>query len=93
MQPRGGRLGSPIQLTVENNDYNDAVIYAVWDWDGGRRYRVGTVTGKTSQTLEIPWRGSAVVFDVDFVGGQGYDVDPTEVDAGDHLSLMLVLRW
>ena len=54
---------------------------------------MGTVTGKTSQTLEFPWRGSAVTFDVDFVGGQGYDVDPIEVDAGDHLSLVLVLRW
>ena len=69
------------------------MIYAVGTGTEDAGIGWGTVTGKTSQTLEFPWRGSAVTFDVDFVGGQGYDVDPIEVDAGDHLSLVLVLRW
>jgi len=87
MQPYGG-LGAPVQLTVQNNDFNDAVIYA--NWQGGVRDRVGLFTGKTSQTVSFPWRGDFVTFQVDFIAGAVFDVDPIDVQAGDHLDLVLL---
>ena len=57
---REAALGQPIQLTVENNDFNDAVVYA--NWQGSVRHRVGLFTGKTKQTVTFPWRGDIVQF-------------------------------
>ena len=87
MRPGSG-FGSPIQLTVQNNDFNDAVVYA--NWQGSVRQRVGLFTGKTKQTVTLPWRGDVVQFEVDFIAGSAFFVDPIDVQAGDHLDIVLM---
>lgn len=86
MRPGSG-FGAPVQLTVQNNDFNDAVVYA--NWSGGVRDRVGLFTGKTKQTMSFPWRGDMVVFEVDFIAGDILTIEPIDVQAGDHLDLVL----
>src|SRR5690242_19805694 len=63
----GGRMAEEnILITVDNQDFRDATLYANWN---GVRQRVGTVTGKTTSTLETPWREYMVQLEVDFLGG------------------------
>ena len=87
MRPGNG-FGGPVQLTVENNDFNDAVVYA--NWQGSVRHRVGLFTGKTTQTVTLEWRGDVVQVEVDFIAGSAFFVDPIDVQAGDHLDIVLM---
>lgn len=76
-----------VQVTVENNDFRDATIYANWN---GYRHRVGMVTGKTTETFSMDWRNEFVQLQVDFVGGGGFDSDVVDVYEGDHLSFVIL---
>jgi hypothetical protein len=78
----------PVLLTVQNQRFEDASIYAIWQ--GGPRRRVGTVTGMTSQTFSFEWVSDEVTFDVDFLASEGYIVDTIDVDPGDHLDLVIL---
>lgn len=75
-----------VRLTVENNNPKDAAIYANW---GGRRNRVGMVTGKTTRTFEMRWRYEEVRLEVDFVAGTGFVSEPIAVYGGDHLNFVI----
>ena len=81
------RVSSDIQLTVQNNDFNDARVYAIWSGSG--RTRVGLVTGKTSETFKIQWKSNVVRIEADFIAGGSFAADPIDVNEGDHLELVI----
>lgn len=82
-----GSRSEGVLLTVENNDFRDASIYAVWD---GVRTRVGSVTGKTSQTFRIRWRSEDLRLDIDFLGAGEYSSESIGVFQGDHLNFVIM---
>ena len=82
------KYGSVVQLTVQNNDFKDATVYAVWD--GGTRRRIGMVTGKTSATFTFDWVSHRMHIEADFVAGEGFTSDEIEVWQGDHLDLVIM---
>ncbi len=82
------KFGSVVRLTVQNNDFKDAVIYA--NWEGSTRRRVGLATGKTSQTFTFEWGGPVVRFEADFIAGDRIFIEAIEVLEGDHLDLVLM---
>jgi hypothetical protein len=84
----GRGRSQPVQLTVQNQRFEDAAIYAVWR--GGVRQRVGLATGTTSSTFSFEWKADVVQFEVDFIAADGYMVDPIEVSPGDHLDLVIL---
>ena len=78
-----------VVLTVENDRFEDARIYAVWR--GGQEHRLGTATGKTSQNFSFDWVADEVQIRVSFVAAaDGYTVDPISVAPGDHLNLKII---
>jgi len=80
-----------VTITVQNDDYSDATIYA--NWHGVRR-RVGMVIGKTTETFVTPWRDYEVVLEVDFVGGGGLRAAAEfSVNPGDHLDFVIMPGW
>jgi hypothetical protein len=80
-----------VLLTVDNQDYRDATIYA--DWNGVRQ-RVGFVIGKTTETFSMPWRDYEVRFAVDFVGGGGLPLgERISVWAGEHIDFIIMPGW
>jgi hypothetical protein len=89
--PFDGDTDATIQITVDNQDWRDATLYA--DWNGVRQ-RVGMVLGKTSETFRTPWRDYYLRLDVDFVGGGGLPSrDPIQVQAGDHIDYVIMPGW
>jgi hypothetical protein len=82
------KYGSVVQLTVQNNDFKDATVYAVWE--GMSRRRIGMVTGKTSATFTFDWVSHKIHIEADFVAGEGFTSDPIEVWEGDHLDLVIM---
>jgi hypothetical protein len=93
-----GRVRDPLEarkrpekvlLTVENDRFEDARIYAVWR--GGQERRLGTATGKGSQTFSFDWVDDQIQIRVSFVAkADGYTVDPITVAPGDHLQLKIL---
>lgn len=81
---------SPVRITVQNQDFYDAVIYA--HWSGSTKERVGMVTGKTTQTFETTWRSETVRFEADFISGGSVFFDPIDVWGGDHLDLVVMIQ-
>ena len=79
-----------VLLTVENNDFRDANIFAFWD--GAMRDRVGFVTGKTSRTFRMRWRSERVQVGIDFVGRGRHRSDNIDVWPGDHLNYVIIGR-
>jgi hypothetical protein len=89
LPPMMGRgRNEPVKLTVQNQRFEDAAIYA--NWRGGKRQRVGLAIGTTSTTFEFPWVSEIITFDVDFIAADGYQVDAIEVNPGDHLDLVIL---
>ena len=82
------KFGSVVRLTVQNNDFKDATVYAVWD--SGNRRRIGMVTGKTSATFTFDWVSHILSIEADFVAGEGFVSDPIEVWEGDHVDLVIM---
>lgn len=82
------KFGSVVQLTVENNDFRDATIYAIWE--GTTRRRVGLATGKKTTDFTIEWVSGSVVFEGEFVAGERLILGEIEVWEGDHLDLVVM---
>ena len=76
-----------VLLTVQNNDFRDASIYAIWN---GVRRRVGSVTGMTSETFRMTWMSEEIQLAIDFVGGGGYTSERVPVTQGDHLDFVIM---
>lgn len=76
-----------VRLTVQNMDFRDASIYALWN---GVKRRVGSVTGMTSETFRMQWQSEEIQLQVDFVGGGGYVSERVPVTQGDHLDFVIM---
>jgi hypothetical protein len=80
-----------VGLTVDNQDYRDATVYANWN---GVRQRIGMVIGKTTETFTIPWEDFQVRLEVDFVGGGGFESrEPIGVWPGEHVDFIIMPGW
>lgn len=75
-----------VLLTVDNQNFKDATIYARWN---GERRQIGTVTGKSQHTFELEWRSHRILIEVDFVAGGHYRSNAMDVDRGDHLKFII----
>ena len=78
-----------VLLTVQNNDFRDASIYAIWN---GVRKRVGSVTGMTSETFRMQWQSEEIQLAIDFLGGGDYVSERVPVMQGDHLDFVIMGR-
>ena len=59
--------GLPIVIEIQNNNFQDATVYAIRE---GERQRLGVVVGKTDDAYAIPWRPNfALRLEVRFLGG------------------------
>lgn len=78
-------------VRVENQAFLDATVYVI---AGGQRQRIGTTTGSSRQTLEIP-RGimfgpTQLSFLIDFIGSQRTPIsDVISVSPGDTVVLTI----
>jgi len=93
MLPRGERPApdavsnnEPVLLEVNNQNFQDARIYVIWD---GFRERAGLVNGNTRQTLRLQSRDGQLRVEVDFVAGGGYVTDPIQVWRGETIQLII----
>jgi len=69
----GAERNETIRLTVTNQNFSDARIFALWN---GERRRLGIVTGNRSETFTMNWRpGATLRIEVDFVGGGSFVSD------------------
>lgn len=78
---------SSVDVTISNLNFNDATIHAIWE--GGRRERVGRVTGNTTRTFTLEFRTDAVRFEIDFLAGGDFVGNQITVSPGDHVQLTL----
>lgn len=86
--PFGEFQDDQVRLTVHNNDYRDAVIYAVWN---GYKDRVGMVTGTRSQTFAMKWKSEWIRVQVSFIGdNEEQTSDQIPVTPGDHLDYVIL---
>lgn len=77
----------PIQIDVQNNNFNDVTIWAI---RSGQRIRLGRVTGKTDQRFRIPWNPAIpIYFSIDVVGGRGCTSNSLPVEPNARVWLML----
>lgn len=77
-----------VQLTVENQRFADAVVYAVWG--AGPRDRLGMVTGNTTRTFATPVRrGGDMRVEVHFVGGDDLAAESIGVFEGEDIHLVI----
>ncbi|MSR35733.1 MAG: hypothetical protein EXR95_03670 [Gemmatimonadetes bacterium] len=79
--------GQYIQVTVENQNFKDATVYAVWG--AGNRDRLGLVTGNTTQTFTVPWKQGDMRVQVDFIAGDDTVTESMGVNRGDHLQVTI----
>ena len=77
-----------VMVTIQNNDFKDATIYA--NWAGTTRRRGGLSVGKTTQTFDLEWKSEIVQFEADFIAGRTFTFDPINVREGDHLELIIM---
>lgn len=68
----------PIQIDVQNSNFNDVTIWAI---RSGQRIRLGRVTGKTDERFRIAWNPAIpIYFAIDEVGGRGCRTNSLSVD-------------
>ena len=85
----GGAAGSASALRIEvrNLHFNDATLHAV---SSGSRYRLGTVSGKSDATYEVPWQGQqSVRIEIDLLAGDRFTTRPVSVTPGDRVELYI----
>ena len=79
--------GDQVQLTVENQNFKDADVFAVWS--GGNRDRLGMVTGNTTQTFTVEAKGADMRVEVDFIAGDDVVTEAIGVFHGDHVQITI----
>ena len=81
------REDTEVMLTTENQNFSDAVVYAIWG--AGARDRLGMVTGGNTETFQLNVKGSELRVEVDFIGGPSYTSEPIGVFPGDDLQFRI----
>ena len=76
-----------VLVTVENQNFKDAVVYAVWG--AGERDRLGLVTGHTTKTLTAPFKPGDLRIEVDFIAGDDVLTESMGVFHGDHVQVTI----
>jgi ABC-type taurine transport system ATPase subunit len=81
----------PAMVRVENQDFNDMVIYAI---SGGQRVRLGLATGNSTKTFTIPryltTGAGPILFLADPIGGNQIPVrEEMSVRPGDLVTLTI----
>jgi hypothetical protein len=77
--------GNDIQITVENQNFKDATVYAIWG--AGNRDRLGLVVGNTTQTFTAPYKAGDFRVEVDFIAGDDIVTENMGVTRGDHIQV------
>jgi hypothetical protein len=78
-----------VQLTVQNQRFEDAAIYANWS-PAGSATASGWLPARPPRPSASKWRADMVQFDIDFIAADGYPTDPIDVSPGDHLDLVIL---
>jgi len=89
-----GRMGRPVpsrgdsvSITVENQNFYDANVFAAYQ--GQTERRLGTVTGFTTDTFRIPWYNAQLRMRMNFIAAGGTLSNILTVDPGDVLQLII----
>lgn len=81
------RQADTVLVTVINQNFYDANVYA--SYDGYEVRRLGLVTGFSTDTFALPWRGSLLRMHMRFVGAGGGSSNELLVDPGDVLEFII----
>ena len=85
--PGASTAEDPIQIDVQNSNFNDVTIWAI---RSGQRVRLGRVTGKTDQRFRIAWNPAIpIYFTVDEVGGRGCRTNSLSVERNARVWIMI----
>jgi hypothetical protein len=87
IEPREAGAARSVLVTVENQNFKDAVIYALWG--AGPRDRLGMVTGNTTQTLSAPFKTGDLRIEVDFIAGDDVVSHSLGVFEGEHVHVTI----
>lgn len=82
------RESTEVEITVENQNFKDAVVYAIWG--AGPRDRLGTVTGNTTQTFSTEAQSTGEVrVEIDFIGAGPVATESMGVFEGDDIRVVI----
>jgi hypothetical protein len=81
---RRANLYPPVKIHVENLNFYDATVYAVWRSD---RRRLGVVNGNGRQSFSSDWIGPDVTLEIELLAGRRYRSDTIGVSPGDDVIL------
>jgi hypothetical protein len=81
-----------IQIKIVNLNFQDATVWALIS--GGRRQRLGIVSGKREAEFTLPWRFSEPLrLEFDLVAGPRCVTEDLTVDPGDLLELQIASNF
>jgi hypothetical protein len=79
--------GPPVVIVVQNNNFQDATVYAIRE---GERRRLGVVVGKTDESFGMPWRPNFILrLEVRFLGGGACATRGVQMEPGQRYVLAL----
>jgi hypothetical protein len=77
-----------VEVTVENQNFKDAVVFAIWG--AGPRDRLGMVTGNTTETFTTAARGGGDMrVEVDFIAGNDVVTERIGIFEGDDIHVVI----
>jgi hypothetical protein len=83
-----GGAARDVEVTVENQNFQDAVVYAIWG--AGPRDRLGTVTGNSTQTFTTQVRsGGDMRIEVDLIAGNDVVTERMGVFEGEDIRVVI----
>ena len=86
-----GRASSEVEVTVENQNFQDAVVYAIWG--AGPRDRLGMVTGNTTETFTTEVQGGGEMrIEVELIAGNDVVTESMGVFQGDDIRVVIPPR-
>lgn len=76
----------PVSVHVENQNFNDATIYAITQ---GAPVRLGNVTGHSHADFVLPHGSREVSFHIHLLASSNYQTETLSVFPGDRLELVI----
>lgn len=77
----------PLRLYVDNQNFADATIYALFD--GGIPVRLGQVSGKSKEVFTFDYRPGEISLQIRLLAGPTTTTQPIPVFPGDELDLII----